>query len=130
MGNWKIWIFVIAAFFLIRQCGGCGGNDDAQDGESSEYEQTSKTPKLLNSVADAPFWIQGKWVCTTPYGRMTVEISGNHIKEFDGTSYYEGTYHIQDDMIMTDNTGSNAYYKMDFANKRLAAGGGYYFTKR
>ena len=38
MENWKTWLFVIAAFLLIRQGGGCGGSDGLD---------LSKTNKLV-----------------------------------------------------------------------------------
>ncbi len=96
------------------------------DSDSYRYEQSSSSD-LSDKV---PSWIQGTWYCVTPYGNMQVEIVGDHIREIpgDGSSYY-GTYHIQGDAIMPE-TGSQMYYQMDFDNKRLSAGQGYYFRKQ
>lgn len=96
------------------------------DSDSYRYEQSSSS-----DLSDkTPSWIQGTWYCVTPYGNMQVEIVGDHIREIpgDGSSYY-GTYHIQGDAIMPE-TGSQMHYQMDFDNKRLSAGQGYYFRKQ
>lgn len=119
MSNWKTWVTLFVIFIVARQCGKDDGSDNS--GVQTETYSSASEP--------APAWIQGEWICRTPYGTFMVEIDGNHIKEFDGESHHEGTYHIQDDMIMT-NTGSRLYYQIDFANKRLSAGHGYYFTKK
>lgn len=127
MKDWKTWVVILAAFFLIKMCGGCDGCESS-DSESSQddYEQSSSS----DDSDRAPSWIQGTWYCVTPYGNMQVEIVGDHIREFpgDGSSYY-GTYHIQGDAIMPE-TGSQMYYQMDFDKKRLSAGQGYYFRKQ
>lgn len=125
MKNWRVWALLIALILLVKMCGGCEGCESS-DNSSESYEQSSGN----NDSERAPSWIQGTWTCVTPYGNMQVEIVGDHIRELpgDGSSYY-GTYHIQDDCIMTE-TGSHMYYQMDTNNRRLSAGHGYYFTKQ
>lgn len=105
----KKWIYVIVAVCLFVYM--CGGGDDTES-------------PVDDSV---PSWIQGKWECRMPNGVLTLEINGNHYREsFGDGEYFEGTFHIQDDAIMTGQT----FYQMDFDRKRLAAGSGYYFEKK
>ena len=109
-------------------CGGCNGCGDGSN--DSSYDDSVEQSSSSDNSNRAPSWIQGTWYCVTPYGNMQVEIVGDHIREIpgDGSSYY-GTYHIQGDAIMPE-TGSQMYYQMDFDNKRLSAGQGYYFRKQ
>lgn len=48
MGNWKTWLSVIVLYLMVRQCGGCDGNNEAEVGESSGYEQTSESYNKQN----------------------------------------------------------------------------------
>lgn len=122
------WAYIgigLTCLFFLATCDGCDDNEYYED-NSTEYQQSSSE----SDSNSAPSWIQGTWYCVTPYGNMQVEIVGDHIREIpgDGSSYY-GTYHIQGDKIMTE-TGSHMYYQMDYSNKRLSAGQGYYFQKQ
>ena len=123
----KKWIYaVVAVCLLVYMCGGSDESDEPEYEKYSGYEQVSESSVSVDD--SAPSWIQGKWVCTTsPVGIMTIEFYGNHYKESYGGEYYEGTYHIQDDAIMTS---GSTYYLMDFERKKIYIESGYYYNKK
>ena len=129
MKDWRVWALLIGLYLVVKMCGGCDGCNGCGSDESSSdsYEQSSSSS---DSEERAPSWIQGKWICVSPYGVHQVEIVGDHIREFPGDgSYYEGTYHISGNRIIAD-TGSGIGYDMDKSTQRLSAGFGYYLEKR
>ena len=125
--NWAEWKIYggIALWFVGCLCTFMGDDTSSDSMSSFDYERSAETERS-NS---APSWIQGKWVCKSPYGDMQIEIDGDYIREIpgDGTSYYS-KYSIQDNKIMP-HSGSGMYYPMDLASKRIGAGQGYYYER-
>lgn len=46
MKNWKTWLFVIALFLMIRQCGGCVGCSSSKDRMIEEAYKAGKNNAL------------------------------------------------------------------------------------
>ena len=69
MGNWKTWLLVIAAFLLIRQCGGCGGSDGLDLSKTNKlvlepYNGCDFSELTLILYADGTFHAEGVWADT------------------------------------------------------------------
>ena len=92
--------------------------------------RSNDIPSNSYNSSYTPSWIQGEWICRTPYGLFGVKISGNQIYEVfpDGSMYY-GKYHIDGDYIIPE-TGSHTHLKMDRIREKLSAGYGYYYSKK
>lgn len=115
----------VACFVCIALLWKCGPlNSDY----ANEREDVNVS---VNTNDYTPSWIEGKWITSTPYGNMTVEIHGKYIREFDGDEYREGTYSISGNNIVTDYDigGLHIFYIMDFDKKRIYTQSGYYYTK-
>lgn len=113
-----IGIGLTCLFFLVT-CDGCG---DVENEQSYEYS--------LENNEDSYSWLDGTWVCDTPYGSIRIDINGDHIREDYGDgAVYSGTYSIYDDKIHP-NTESHAYYPLDISSHRIGDGRGGYFRKK
>ena len=114
------WAYIgigLTCLFLLATCDGC---DDSES--DSEYSSTL--------VDDSYSWLQGTWICNTPYGFIRIEIDGGHIREDygDGEVMY-GTYRISDG-VLYPNTNSHAYYQLDKSAHKICDGRGGYFRKQ
>ena len=137
MKNWIIigigvvwWIIIFA---LIAKCKGYIdyklSENEYIESTYEDEEDSNENGFAVDDTKTPPSWVQGRWYCVTPYGKLQVEISGDHILELleDGTSYY-GTYSYSDRTIHP-NTKSYTHYKLDLSTQRIEAGQGYYFEK-
>ena len=111
-----IGIGLTCLFFLVT-CDGCGDSE-------SDIGNTSAI------IDDSYSWVQGTWICNTPYGSIKIEIDGDHIREDygDGEVMY-GTYSISDN-VLHPNTNSHVFYPLDISAHKIGDGRGGYFRKQ
>lgn len=107
----------LTCLFFLATCDGC------EDNGKQSYEYSS-------SDGEDYSWLNGTWVCNTPYGSIIVEIDGKHIREnFGDGDVFSGTYSIYDNAIHP-NTNSHTLYPLDNSSHRIGDGRGGYFRKR
>ena len=97
---------------------------------SEEIIVSDKYEKSSSFNDDSYSWLQGTWICNTPYGSIRIVIDGDHISEDygDGDIMY-GTYRISDG-VLYPNTNSHAYYPLDMSVHKIGDGRGGYFRKQ
>jgi|GEM_PF-1199413 hypothetical protein len=77
-------------------------------------------------------WLIGTWTVSTPdFGTSTLQLNNDGtgvITDSSGTS--EGSWKVTDDnMVFTENNGTQTNYDLDVQNQRIAFGNGYWFSK-
>lgn len=113
------WAYIgigLTCLYFLATCDGCGGDNN------TEYSSTI--------VDDSYSWLQGTWICNTPYGTIRIEIDGDHISEDygDGDIMY-GTYRISNG-VLYPNTNSHVSYPLDMSARKIGDGRGGYFRKQ
>lgn len=94
--------------------------DMERNREKIRREKEEAKQRQMESVKS---WIQGNWICNTPYGESRLGISGDYITVFsNGRPDYTGTYTIEDNHIVYDrHDGYSSYVIIDRENQRLMA---------
>lgn len=113
------WAYIgigLTCLYFLATCDGCG------DDNNTKYSSAV--------VDDSYSWLQGTWICNTPYGTIRIVIDGDHISEDygDGDIMY-GTYRISDDTLYP-NTDSHTFYPLDMSARKIGDGRGGYFRKQ